>query len=120
MFFSLMHYLISPFRNVEFTFHIKHLFKNIVLYSPSVDNFMKMMESDAEDRHKRRQRRQEKANGVYEVIFLAWISSCNFLIRISLNSAVFNLTLYLFMSLFPQPLKKRGMKHTPRENTRRL
>ncbi|XP_042151758.1 tetratricopeptide repeat protein 12 isoform X2 [Oncorhynchus tshawytscha] len=32
----------------------------------SADHFMKMMESDAEDRHKRRQRRQEKANALKE------------------------------------------------------
>uniref|UniRef100_A0A8C7GP24 Tetratricopeptide repeat domain 12 n=1 Tax=Oncorhynchus kisutch TaxID=8019 RepID=A0A8C7GP24_ONCKI len=32
--------------------------------SSSADHFMKMMESDAEDRHKRRQRRQEKANAL--------------------------------------------------------
>jgi hypothetical protein len=36
---------------------------------------MKIMEKDAEDRHKRRQMRQEKANGVYDDISLAWISS---------------------------------------------
>nr|XP_046150873.1 tetratricopeptide repeat protein 12 isoform X2 [Oncorhynchus gorbuscha] len=34
--------------------------------SSSADHFMKMMESDAEDRHKRRQRRQEKANALKE------------------------------------------------------
>ena len=33
---------------------------------------MKIMEKDAEDRHKMR---QEKANGVYDDISLAWISS---------------------------------------------
>ncbi|XP_023823051.1 tetratricopeptide repeat protein 12 isoform X1 [Salvelinus sp. IW2-2015] len=34
--------------------------------SSSADHFMKMMESDAEDRHKRRQMRQEKANALKE------------------------------------------------------